>query len=86
MKIKLILLLTFVFAINANAQEIDFGKFDSYVKKSMRDFNMPGLAIGVIQNGDIVFQQGYGVRNLNVLVRTPCLVLLLYLKRLRLLL
>jgi CubicO group peptidase (beta-lactamase class C family) len=61
MKIKLILLLTFVFAINANAQEIDFGKFDSYVKKSMRDFNMPGLAIGVIQNGDIVFQQGYGV-------------------------
>lgn len=43
------------------AQEIDFGKLNSYVKKSMRDFNMPGLAIGIVQDGDIVFQQGYGV-------------------------
>jgi len=61
MKTKIALLLTIVLVINANAQEIDFGKFDNYVKKSMRDFNIPGLAIGVIQNGDIVFQQGYGV-------------------------
>ena len=61
MKTKIALLLTILLVINANAQEIDFGKFDNYVKKSMRDFNIPGLAIGVIQNGDIVFQQGYGV-------------------------
>ena len=61
MKTKLITLLFFVTFFSITAQEIDFAKFDRYVKKSMRDFNMPGLAIGVIQNGDIVFQQGYGV-------------------------
>ena len=38
MKTKIALLLTILLVINANAQEIDFGKFDNYVKKSMRDF------------------------------------------------
>ncbi len=61
MKTKLITLLFFVTYFSVFSQEIDFGRYDSYIKKSMRDFKMPGLAIGVIQNGDIVFQQGYGV-------------------------
>lgn len=61
MKTKLITLLLIIASFSISAQEIDFAKFDKYVKKAMRDYKMPGLAIGVIQNGDIVFQQGYGV-------------------------
>lgn len=64
MKTKLLLTLSLVLVFEVNSQEIDFGKFNSYVKKAMRDYSMPGLAIGVIRHGDIVFQQGYGVNKI----------------------
>ncbi len=56
-------LLSVILLLNGTlfGQEIDFGKLNNYVKKAMRDYKMPGLAIGVVQNGDIVYQQGYGV-------------------------
>ncbi len=60
MKIKALILAFTVFQVSLSAQEIDFVKLDRYIKKSMRDFKMPGLAIGIVQGGDIVFQQGYG--------------------------
>jgi CubicO group peptidase (beta-lactamase class C family) len=47
-----------------SAQDVDFGKLNAYVVKSMKEHKVPGLAIGVVHKGEIVFQQGYGKEKL----------------------
>jgi CubicO group peptidase (beta-lactamase class C family) len=37
--------------------------FDDYVEQVMNDWQVPGLAIGIVQNGKIVYTKGYGYRN-----------------------
>ena len=37
-------------------------KLDEYIAKTMEDWQVPGLAIAVVQDGKTVFAQGYGVR------------------------
>ena len=36
---------------------------DSYIAKGMKTFDVPGLAIGVVHNGQLVYQKGFGVRS-----------------------
>jgi CubicO group peptidase (beta-lactamase class C family) len=38
--------------------------FDAYVTKSVKDWNVPGLAIAVVKDDSTVFAKGYGVRKL----------------------
>ncbi|HEX8061203.1 MAG TPA: serine hydrolase domain-containing protein, partial [Cyclobacteriaceae bacterium] len=40
------------------------GAFDAYVQKAVKEWEIPGLSIVVVQNGNIVFSKGYGVREL----------------------
>jgi len=37
---------------------------DDYVAKAVKDWRTPGLAVAVIKNDEIVFERGYGVREL----------------------
>jgi len=37
---------------------------DAYVTRVMRDFQVPGVAIAVVQNGRVLLAKGYGVRKL----------------------
>ncbi|MFO7445488.1 MAG: serine hydrolase [Ignavibacteriaceae bacterium] len=43
--------------------QTDYGKLDAYINKAVQDFNIPGLAVGIVKNGQIVFSKGYGLRN-----------------------
>ncbi len=36
--------------------------FDAYVEKGMREWRVPGLAIGIVHDDSIVLSRGYGVR------------------------
>lgn len=36
--------------------------FDAYVQKSMAEWQVPGLAVAVIKNDQVVFLKGYGLR------------------------
>ena len=38
--------------------------FDAYVARSVKDWNVPGLAIAVVKDDSTVFAKGYGVRQL----------------------
>ena len=38
--------------------------FDAYVARVMHDFEVPGLAIAVVQDGRVLLAKGYGVRTL----------------------
>ena len=60
----LLLTLTASLSLSASASVFD-ESFDDYVKKSLEEWEVPGVAIGVIQGGDLIFSKGYGVRKVN---------------------
>ncbi len=37
--------------------------FDQYVAKAVQDWHIPGLAIVVVKDGNVVFKKGYGVKH-----------------------
>lgn len=39
--------------------------FEQYVQKSMRDWDVPGMAIGIVQGDKVIYTKGFGVKNLN---------------------
>ena len=39
-------------------------EFDAYVAQAVRDWEVPGLAIAVVKDSEVVFSNGYGVREL----------------------
>jgi CubicO group peptidase (beta-lactamase class C family) len=57
----LLLLLIFTFSL---AQSVDFKKLDRTIQKALKDYDVPGLSIGIVRYGKLVFSKGYGVKNL----------------------
>jgi CubicO group peptidase (beta-lactamase class C family) len=39
--------------------------FDTYVARVQKEFNVPGIAVGIVKDGEVVFAKGYGVREMN---------------------
>jgi CubicO group peptidase (beta-lactamase class C family) len=37
-------------------------QFDAYVQKAIKEWEVPGLAIVVVKNNNVVFKKAYGVR------------------------
>jgi CubicO group peptidase (beta-lactamase class C family) len=64
------LTLALVFAIGhattlpAAAQPISVAEIDTLVTRAMSTFDVPGVAVGIVKGGDLVFAKGYGVREL----------------------
>lgn len=49
----------------ARAQARDpLAGFDEYVTKSMRDWKIPGVAVGIVRNDSVIFAKGFGVRTI----------------------
>ncbi len=63
----LIVLISGLFAgIGSSAQiKRDYTELDKYIAKSLKDFEVPGIAVGIIKDGKVVFAKGYGYRNAN---------------------
>ncbi len=38
---------------------------DSYILRGMQQWQIPGLAIGIVKDGKLIFSKGYGVREMN---------------------
>ncbi len=38
---------------------------DAYVEQALLDWNIPGVAVGIVKNGEIVLEKGYGIANLD---------------------
>ena len=62
----------FVFALvlcasflNAQAQGLTALQIDSLVERTLKAFQVPGIAVGVIKDGKLMHAKGYGVRSLN---------------------
>src|SRR3974390_1738957 len=59
--------LLFLFAGIAAAQAIDVTSrlegFDAYMEKTLKDWNAPGVGVGIVVNDQLVFAKGYGFRD-----------------------
>lgn len=54
----------------SNAQALSGQAIDSLVERSMKAFDVPGIAVGIIKDGKVVHAKGYGVRSLNTMQKT----------------
>ena len=56
-----------IFAVATRAQEPDITKkldgFDSYMAQILKDWNTPGIGVGIAVNDKLVFAKGYGYRD-----------------------
>jgi CubicO group peptidase (beta-lactamase class C family) len=60
-------LLLVLFSTSIAAQEINVAErlagFDDYMAKTLKDWNAPGVGVGIVVNGKLVFAKGYGYRD-----------------------
>ena len=68
-QLTLLLALLFSFTISAQkeTEEIDqfVGELDQRIPQLLNDFIVPGAAIAIIENGEIILQKGYGYSNMD---------------------
>jgi len=65
---KVSVLLLFICSINSlliKAQVITSEEIDSLVEKTIKTFEVPGIAVAVIKDGTVIHSKGYGVSSLN---------------------
>ena len=59
--------LALVLASQAVAGPVDVSKrlkdFDAYMEKTLKDWNAPGVGVGIVVNDKLVFAKGYGYRD-----------------------
>jgi len=53
------------FAGVAQAQVLSSSEIDALVERSIKAFDVPGISVGVIKDGKVVYAKGHGVRSLN---------------------
>jgi len=51
-------------------QSLTSSEIDQLVEKSMKAFDVPGIAVGIIKDGKIIHAKGYGVRSLKTMQKT----------------
>lgn len=60
---KRFLLFLIVFPLATLQAQVNYQALNQYIAKARANFGVTGLAVGVVQNGDVVFQNGYGLEN-----------------------
>lgn len=59
-----LLLISAPLAAQANGDREKVRELDAYFAKAAKDWNVPGLAIGIVHHGQLIFAKGYGYRDL----------------------
>ena len=64
-----VIIITVLFSFTVYSQALTSHQIDSLVEKSMKTFNVPGMAVAVIKDGKIITKKGYGIQSVNT--KTP---------------
>ncbi len=69
---KLALIITAIsfvltFSVTSTAQVISSAQIDSLTELTLKTFDVPGIAVGVIKDGKLIHAKGYGVRSLRTM-------------------
>ena len=62
-KLALLFFVALIGVVRLSAQQIDFKDLENYCAKSMIDFKQPGMSIGIVRDGKLVFSSAYGKRD-----------------------
>ena len=67
MRIILSLLLAVAFVLPASAQKIDkkLKSFEKYIEQARQDWNVPGVAVAIVKDGEIIYEKGFGVKSVD---------------------
>ena len=62
-----VVLLVFLFlgSISIYAQTLSSTEIDSLVERTMKTFDVPGIAVAIVKDDKVIHSKGYGVRSLN---------------------
>ncbi len=63
-RMALLPIILLLVVVPTNAQIDPLADLNAYVEKAMRDWKVPGLAIGIVKNDSLIFAKGYGVREI----------------------
>jgi CubicO group peptidase (beta-lactamase class C family) len=64
-RVFLLLCLSLVICTTAFGQKKTIKKIDAYIEQSRQLWNIPGVAVAIVQNGEIVLSKGYGVKSVD---------------------
>ncbi len=68
---KLLIITSLFFIISRlSSQPLTSKEIDNLVENSMKAFDVPGIAVGIIKDGKIIHAKGYGLRSLNTKQKT----------------
>ena len=56
----LLLAVVFVLFVFQTKAQVNYQELNQYITKAKIDFGAAGLAVGVVKDGDVIFQNGYG--------------------------
>lgn len=59
--LSLILLAIFLLNATAFTQNHDWSSLDNFIENGMSDWEIPGMAVGIVYQGEIVYAKGFGV-------------------------
>ncbi len=62
---KLLFSVVFIFISLAASAQLTNTQIDSLVQKTLKTFNVPGIAVAVLKDGKVILSKGYGVRSLD---------------------
>ena len=65
MKILFLTSLFMMFGATLFSQQLTSRQIDTLVERSMKAFDVPGIAVAIIKDGKVIHSKGYGVRSLN---------------------
>jgi CubicO group peptidase (beta-lactamase class C family) len=62
---SIVILAILFFSASLLAQPLTSTAIDNLVAKSMKAFDVPGMAVAIVKDGKVIHSKGYGVRSLN---------------------
>lgn len=66
MTIRKMISALFVLLLTPNSlysSQFPLPNLDEDIQNTMKDFNVPGMAVGIVENDTVFYQKGFGVRN-----------------------
>lgn len=64
MRLVLVVALMFAFQVNAAASKDKIAQIEQHIDQVMTEFQVPGVAIAIVKDGEVLLQKGYGVTNI----------------------
>jgi len=54
-----------IFSQQTNAPNFITDSIDNYIEKALTDWQIPGVAVGIVKDGEIILEKGYGVTEMD---------------------